>query len=191
MIDRHRTHVTRPRDVARFEEAAATGLTSARPATPPPIDGRQTARQAFIWLVVTMGVSVVASILWLFVLAPQDETITAITFIATMAVGYVVTHTSLRRFRTIFLDELQAGYATKTLTQRLFWLPRSASGRPTWGDDVVGWDWAGLWVLDAEGNVVSAPDASADPPGLYPSPNIPGHRELWTGCRWTSVFLER
>ena len=191
MIDRPHTHVPRPRDVAGFEKASSAGLTPARPPTPPWIDGRQTARQAFTRLVATLAVSVAASILWLFVLAPQEETITAITFIATLAVGYFVTRTSLRRFRAIFLDELQAGYTTKTLTQGLFWIPRSGSGRKTWGDDVVGWDWAGLWVLDAQGNVVSAPDPSADPPGLYPSPNNVGHRELWTGYRWTGVFPER
>lgn len=48
-----------------------------------------------------------------------------------------------------------------------------------------------LWVLDSKGNVVSAPDLSADPPGLYPSQNIPERRELWTGYRWTGVFPER
>ena len=168
------------------------GLTPARPPMPPRIEGRQTARQAFTRLVATLSVSVAASIMCLFLL-PDGRVAGkgAIAFIATVAMGYVVTRTSLRRFRAVFLNELQAGYATKTLTQGLFWIPRRGSGRPTWGDDVVGWDWAGLWVLGADGNVVSAPDASADPPGLYPSPNIPGRRELWTGYRWTGVFPER
>jgi hypothetical protein len=179
-----------PRDVAGFAVAASAGLTPARPSTPPRFDGRPTARQAFTRLAATLGVAVAVSSLWLFVLAPPDETLAFTVYIATLAVGYFVTRASLRRFRAIFLDELQAGYTTKTFTQGLFWIPRRGTG-PRWGDDVVGWDWDGLWVLDTQGDVISAPDLSADPPGLYPSPNIPGSRELWTGYRWTGVFPER
>ena len=140
----------------------------------------------------TLGIAVAASILCL-ILLPNNRIAGkgAIAYIATLAIGYVVTRASLRRFRAIFLEELQAGYATKTFTQGLFWLPVRGAGRPTWGDDIVGWEWDGLWIFDAQGNVVSSPDPAADPPGLYPSPNIPGDRELWTGYRWTGVFPER
>ncbi len=138
--------------------------------------------------------AVAASILCLVLLPTPNDQIagkTAIAFIVTMAIGYVVTRASLRRFRAIFLEELQAGYATTTFLQGLFWRrSREASGS-TWGDDVFGWEWKGLWVLDSHGNVVSAPDPSVDPPGLYPSPNVPGSRELWTGHRWTGVLPDK
>jgi hypothetical protein len=182
----------RPREVAGFAAAASAGVSPARPSTPPQIDGRPTAHRAFIRLAATLGGSTAATIICL-LLMPDNRVAGkgAIAFFATMAIGYVATRASLRRFRAIFLDELQAGYTTKTFTQGLFWIPRRGAGRKTWGDDVVGWDWDGLWVLDAQGNVISAPDPSADPPGLYPSPHIPGQLELWTGYRWTGAFPER
>ena len=192
MTDRSRTRLPRPSDVAGFAAAASAGLTPARPTTPPHIAGRPTARRAFRRLVATLAVSVAATVGCLLLL-PDDRIAGkgAIAYVSTIAVGYVATRASVRRFRAIFLDELQAGYATTTFTQGLFWLPVRGAGRPTWGDDVVGWDWDGLWVLDTDGNVVSVPDPSVDPPGLYPSPHIPGHLELWTGYRWTGVFPNR
>jgi hypothetical protein len=153
---------------------------------------RPTAHEAFVRLAATLAASVVAMIICLISLPDgRISGVSAIVFGAIVAIGFIVTRTSLRRFRALFLDELQAGYATTTFTQGLFWLPVRGAGRRTWGDDVIGWDWDGLWVLDAEGHVVSGPDLSKDSPGLYPSPNIPGERELWTGYRWTGVFPER
>ncbi len=168
------------------------GLTPARPATPPSIDERPTAHEAFVRLAATLAASVAAMIICLISL-PDDRVsgIGAIALGTIVAIGFVVTRTSLHRFRALFLDELQAGYATTTFTQGLFWLPVRGAGSRIWGDDVIGWDWDGLWVLDTEGRVVSEPDLSKDPPGLYPSPNLSGRRELWTGYRWTGVFPER
>ncbi len=183
--------MVRPRDVAEYAAAAAAGLTPARPSTPPAVNGRPTAQEMFNRLAATIGISVAASILCLFLL--PDRRITgwgAIAYVATVAVGFFATRVSLHRFRTTLLKELQAGYTTKTFSQGLFWFPRRGSGRTTWGDDVDGWDWDGLWVLNGQAQVVSAPDPSVDPPGLYPSPNIIGQRELWTGYRWTGVFPE-
>lgn len=192
MIERWRTHGPQPRDVDGFVAAVSAGLTPARPSTPPSIAERLTARRAFTRLVATLGAAATAVIACL-VLLPDHRVAGrgAIAFFATLAVGFLAIRASLHRFRDIFLEELQAGYATKTFTQGLFWMPRGGSGRKTWGDDVVGWDWDGLWVLDGHGNVVSAPDRSVDPPGLYPSPHIPGQLELWTGYRWTGVFPTR
>ncbi len=189
MRDHFAAQLPRPRDISEFKVADSAGLTPARPSNPPGIKGRPTARRAFTRLAVTLGVAVGASILCLLLLPDSRiEGRGAIVLIVTMMFGFIATRSALDRFRTILVDELQAGYATFTFTQGLFWIPRRSSWRPTWGDDVIGWDWAGLWVLDADGNVVSEPDASVDPPGLYPSPNNPGHRELWTGHRWTGVF---
>lgn len=191
---KHRSGVRlpRPRDVDGFAEAMAGGLTPARPTTPPTIQVRPIAHEAFVGLAATLGASVVAMVICLISLADNRISgLGAIVFGAIATIGFVVIRASLRRFRALFLDELQAGYATTTFTQGLFWLPVRGAGRRTWGDDVIGWDWDGLWVLDAEGHVVSGPDPSKDPPGLYPSPNVSGQRELWTGYRWTAVFPER
>lgn len=140
-------------------------------------------------LAATLGVSAAATIVSLLLL-PNNRVAGwgAIAFFATLTVGFFVTRAALHRFRDLFLNELQAGYTTKTFTQGLFWLPRRGGGRKVWGDDVTGWDWGGLWILDAQGRVVSTPDSSVDPPGLYPSPHIAGELELWTGYRWTGVF---
>jgi hypothetical protein len=192
MKHRRGVRLPQPRDVEGFTDAVSDGLTPARPATPPSIDVRPTAHEAFVRLAATLAASAAAMIIFLISL-PDDRIsgMGAIVFGTIVAIGFVVTRASLRRFRALFLDELQAGYATTTFTQGLFWLPARGAGRKTWGDDVIGWDWDGLWVLDAEGHVVSGPDPSKDPPGLYPSPNISGQRELWTGYRWTGVFPER
>lgn len=178
-----------PRDVEGFADAVSAGVTPARPATPPRIAGRPTARRAFIVLATTFCVAAAVAIACL-VMLPGGRVAGwgAVAFFAVLAIGYLATRASLHRFRDTFLTELHAGYATTTFTQGLFWIPRRGSGRRTWGDDVVGWNWDGLWVLDVHGNVVSAPDRSLDPPGLYPSPHRPGQLELWTGYRWTGVF---
>lgn len=189
MTHRWRTPGPRPCDVEGFAAAVSAGLTPSRPATPPRLGGRPTARRAFIGLATTSGVAAAAVIACL-VLLPDGRVAGrgAIAFFAVLAVGFLAVRASLHRFREIFLAELQAGYTTTTFTQGLFWIPGRGSGRRTWGDDVVGWDWDGLWVLDAHGNVVSAPNRAVDPPGLYPSPHRPGQLELWTGHRWTGVF---
>lgn len=189
VTDRWRPPGPEPRDVEGFAAAVSAGVTPDRPATPPSIAGRPTARRAFIGLATTFGVATAAAIACLVMLpGGRVSGLGAVAFFAVLAIGYLAIRASLHRFRDIFLAELQAGYATTTFTQGLFWIPRGGSGRRTWGDDVVGWNWDGLWVLDIHGNVVSAPDGSIDPPGLYPSPHRVGKLELWTGYRWTGVF---
>ena len=170
----------------------AAGVTPSRPATPPPIGSSLTAHQAFIRLAVTLGVATAVWVLFLLALPKQNNSITgwtAVVLSVLLAIGYFAVRKELRTFRSVLLDELQMGYATTTFTQGLFWSRRHEKAL-IWGDDVVGWDWDGLWVLDSRGNVVSEPDLSADPPGIYPSPNKPDQRELWTGYMWTSVYFE-
>jgi hypothetical protein len=189
MPDQRRSLRPLPSDVEGYAAAVAAGLTPARPSTPPDITGRPTARNAFRQLATTFAVAVAPAVLWTVLLA--DERIGgkggAIAYVAILVIAYFVVRVPLHRCRDILLEELQAGYTTRTFTQGLFWIPRGP-GRSMKGDDVIGWIWDGLWVLDVHGNVVSAPDRSIDPPGLYPSPHRPGQLELWTGCQWAGVY---
>ena len=174
-----------PRQVPGFEAALAAGLTPARPARPPVVR-RPTAHQALVRVGVTMAVAVAVSLPCAF-FPPLEDRLGAASvpvFLVMLTLGFFVTRAALIRFRLVLLDELRAGYVTTTFVQGLFW----GSGR---GDsDVISWEWRGLWTLKSDGRVVSAPDLSGDPPGVYPSPNAPGRRELWTGCRWTNVFFD-
>jgi hypothetical protein len=143
-------------------------------------------------LVATLGAAATAVIACL-VLLPDHRVAGrgAIAFFATLAVGFLAIRASLHRFRDIFLEELQAGYATKTFTQGLFWIPPRASGRKTWGDDVVGWDWDGLWVLDGHGNVVSAPDRSVDRPLSVAAHPRTTRAVDWVSLDWRLPFTVR
>ena len=76
------------------------------------------------------------------------------------AAGVVVVVAAIRRFRRALLAELAVGYVTTTFHQGLFWFVHRPG--PVVGNDVVGWVWAGVWVLDSSGNVVSA--QRMDPP---------------------------
>lgn len=177
-----------------FDEAEAAGRTPARPRAAPSPSVQPTAHTTLVRFGVVVAGSVVLSLAPVAFLPAQDGQMAGSTALATAAVlvvGFIVSRWSLLRFRRAFLAELQAGYVTTTFTQGMFWVGRDPSPRPAGGEDVVGWSWEGLWVLDSSGSVVSEPMTSADPPGLYPSPNVPGERELWTGCRWTGVFPDR
>jgi hypothetical protein len=79
--------------------------------------------------VATLGLAVAVTVVCPFLLPDHRVAGTgAIAFFATMAIGYAATRASLRRFRAVFLDELQAGYTTQTFTQGLFWIPRRGDG---------------------------------------------------------------
>jgi hypothetical protein len=178
-----------PRDVAGFAAAAAAGRTPHRPSAPPDVV-HPAAHRALVALAVTAAFSAGVPILCLAVLptpAGRIGGIAAAAFAAALAAGFVAVRRALTRFRAAFLRELAAGYTTTTFNQGLFWV-RSRDAVDTVAEDVVGWDWRGLWVLTASGAVVSVPDLSLDPPGLYPSPTVAGRYELWTGCRWSGVF---
>ncbi len=179
------TELPPPRHVPGFDAALAAGLTPARPAEPPAVR-QPTAHQELVRVGVTLAVSVAVSVPWAFFPPLQDRLGNASVpvFLAVLIAGLFVTRAALIRFRVVFLDELRSGYVTTTFIQGLFW------GNGGGDSDVVGWEWRGLWTLTSDGRVVSAPDLSVDPPGVYPSPNAPGRRELWTGCRWANVFFD-
>ena len=168
-----------------FEAALAAGLAPARPDQPPTVR-QPTAHQELVRVAVRAAVSVAVSVPWAFFPPLEDRLGNASVpvFLTVLVVGLVVTRAALIRFRVVFLDELRAGYVTTTFIQGLFW---RNGGRDS---DVVGWEWRGLWTLTSDGRVLSAPDLSVDPPGVYPSPNAAGRHELWTGCRWTNVFFD-
>jgi len=184
------TELPLPCDVPGFAAAVTAGLTPARPAHPPVVR-RPSAHQMLLRLAAVTAASVAASIMCVF-FGPLQRMLGPATlpvFFAVMAVGYVFYHAALVRFRTVWLDELQAGYTTTTFVQGSFWF--SSSRAPETGpEEGLGWSWEGLWTLTSDGRVVSAPNPAAYPPGLYPSPRAPGRRELWTGRQWAHVFFD-
>lgn len=185
----------RPRHVAGFAEAQARGLTPTLPAHPPssPLP-EPTARALLHRLGYTLAASVGATLVTLLVLPTPDGQIalvTAIGIIVVLAAGGILSRRALAAFRSRLLDEIQAGYVTTTFQQGGFWLARREGRAFAPGRNVLGWDWRGLWVLDSAGWVVSIGDRAVDPPGLYPSPHLPGQRELWTGHQWAFVFPDR
>jgi hypothetical protein len=102
-------------------------------------------------------------------------------------IGLAMIMRNLGRVGERKLEEIAAGYTTIKLEFGDFWIGEGRrwsrfGRRPPW-------DYSGLWVLDgATGAVVSEPDRSVDPPGLYPSPNRPGALELWTGVVWSGHY---
>lgn len=185
----------RPSDVEGFAEAQATGMTPAVPAHPPasPLSA-PTAHTMLRHLGYSLATTVGAALAALVGLPKPDGRIapvTAIVIIVVLACGGFLIRRSLAAFRSKLLEEMQAGYVTTTFEQGGFWLAKRDGSAFAPGRNVLGWDWRGLWVLDPTGRVVSPPDRSVDPPGLYPSPHSPGKRELWTGHQWTFVFPDR
>lgn len=179
------TALPRPRDVPGYAAAAAAGLTPARPAEPPSVR-RPTACQMILRFAATVAVFVVVSMLCAFFAPVQDRLGSAavVVSLAVLTIGFFPARAALVGFRVVFLGELQAGYVTFTFLQGMFWRNGSSDA------DVIGWDWSGLWTLTSDGRVMSTPDLSVDPPGVYPSPNGPGRRELWTGSQWGDVFFD-
>ena len=178
----------RPRDVPGFAEAAAAGLTPARPSGPPGLLQGTTAHRALVRCGVVLAGAALLVVVAL-TLGPENGGQATVQDVAVMlgatVVGIAAVVVAIRRFRRVLLAELGAGYVTTTFHQGMFWFVNRPG--PAVGDDVVGWDWAGVWVLTSDGAVVSGPDPDADPPGFYPSPNRPGQLELWTGSQWIGV----
>lgn len=181
----------RPREVPGYAEAVAAGLTPARPPRPPSLRPGTTAHQALVRCGVTLA-GAAALVAVAIALGPSDggqATAPGVAMVlGAAAAGVVAVVAAIRRFRRALLAELAAGYVTTTFHQGLFWFVHRPG--PVVGNDVVGWVWAGVWVLDSSGNVVSAPDPDVDPPGMYPSPNRPGQQELWTGSQWIGVHAD-
>ncbi len=178
----------RPRDVPGFAEAAAAGVTPTRPLRPPALLPGTTAHQALVRCgVVLAGAALLVAVA--VALGPENggqATVRELAIVLSATViGIAAEVAAIGRFRRVLLAELAAGYVTTTFHQGAFWFVKGPG--PTWGNDVVGWVWDGVWVLTSAGDVVSAPDPAVDPPGFYPSPNRPGQWELWTGSQWIGV----
>jgi len=185
----------RPSDVAGFAEAQADGTTPALPADPPatPLPA-PTAHALLRVLGYSIAATVAATLVALAALPKPDgrmAPVTAAVVLLILAGGGIQIRLALVRFRSRLLEEIQAGYVTTTFQQGGFWLAKRKGSAYAPGRNVQGWDWRGLWVLDTSGGIVSSPDRSVDPPGLYPSPHSPGERELWTGHQWTNVYPDR
>ena len=169
-------------------------MTPAMPARPPsPLPGAS-AHRLLLRLGYTLAAGVGAVLVTLAALPTPDGRIgvaAAAVLILVMAAGAFMGRRALVSFRSRLLDEIQAGYTSTTFKQGGFWLAHRDGSVFAPGRNVLGWDWLGLWVLDADGAVVSSPDRSTDAPGLYPSPHRSGERELWTGHQWSFVYPDR
>ena len=178
----------RPRDVPGYAGAVTAGLTPARPSRPPSLLPGTTAHRALVHCGVA-GCLAAVLIAVAVSLGPesggQASLPQLLMVLGATGVGIAVVVAAIGRFRRVLLAELAAGYVTTTFHQGLFWFV-SRPG-PRVGNDVVGWVWDGVWVLDSSGRVISEPDPDVDPPGFYPSPNRPGRLELWTGAQWVGV----
>ncbi len=91
-----------------------------------------------------------------------------------------------RRWGRIQIAELQHGYTRTTFKLGRFWFAAAPDAPLTLG--LIQWEWRRTWVLRPNGEVVSAPSAAFDPPGLFPSPNREDVLELWTGHQWSGYF---
>lgn len=177
-----------PRDVQGYAEAVTAGRTPARPSRPPSLLPGKTAHRALVECgFVLCGAAVLVAIA--VSLGPESGGQLSVGQLATVLgatlVGVVALAKALGRFRRRLLTELAAGYVTTTFTQGTFWFADRPG--PRVGNDVVGWLWDGVWVLDPSGRVVSAPRPEVGPPGFWPSPNRPGRLGLWTGAQWIGV----
>ena len=173
-----------PRDVEGFEAAVAAGKTPLRPTIAPQLLPGPTARQirqpqkwvllgTFVWFPVLLLIK-----------GPLDEINEWIVLV--LAFGYIalLLHTLFSRngpFRSKLLLEMQAGYTTVPVDAGKFW-GSDVTGRKTKAS--VLWDCSGCWVLSSNGDVISEPDFTTDPPGVYPSPRGPAERAVWTGVEW-------
>lgn len=182
----------RPREVPGFAEAAASGVVPARPSSPPRLLPGTSAHQALIHCGLALAGAAVL-VLTALALGPESGGQASWGAVALMlgatAVGITAVVLAIGRFRRALLRELEAGYVTTTFHQGTFWFANRPG--PAVGNDVVGWEWSGVWVLNSSGEVVSAPDPNADPPGFYPSPHHPGRLELWTGAQWLGVYKDQ
>lgn len=167
----------RPRDMSSVQAAFSMGLIKRVPKTPPTLLPGPTvaavSRSAVLRMVPAFFGAVV-----IVLLVPMPIWIAAP--LGLVVLGYVFLLPVKTRNRQ--LEELAEGYTT---------LPRFEGGGLEWHRLPVWrrhpdttWLFAGVWVLDSQGRVVSAPDPSYDPPGFYPSPNKPDRLQFWTGRMW-------
>jgi hypothetical protein len=110
----------------------------------------------------------------------------SVVVLVTGLAGFLVVLMRWRRIGPLQLAELEQGYTTLAVQFGGFVLG-DGRRRPGLGRRLP-WDYAGVWVLDSSGQVLSAPEPGVEGPGFYPSPTRPGSLELWTGATWAGQF---
>jgi len=88
------------------------------------------------------------------------------------------------------LDEMAHGYTTWVLKSGSLAVGRRSRAWRRSNEETT-WDYSGVWVLNHTGQkVLSEPDPTVEPPGLYPSPHREGWLELWSGAQWLGIFRD-
>ena len=175
-----------PQAVPGFEDALRSRLLPSVPSSPPTPSVRPSAKSSLIQLSVTAALVVVALILVMVFGASSGRLglgALGVLFV-TFLVGIVLCWTMVKRWGKAVLAETLLGYTTSPFNLGRFWL-RPAPGAP-WTVGWVGWDFSGVWVLDAQGEVRAGPRPGVLAPGFYPSPHVSGSWELWTGLQWSN-----
>ncbi|MCW2923165.1 MAG: hypothetical protein JWM98_569 [Thermoleophilia bacterium] len=104
-------------------------------------------------------------------------------------VGVVVAFRAWRRVGERNLEEFQHGYTTLQLISGAFgWAGFPSREQQRRHGRTMPWDYAGVWRLGSDGAVITAPDTTVLPPGLYPSPHRDDAWEIWTGCAWMGSY---
>ena len=176
-----------PHKMAGFREARAAGLLPVVPALPPALLPGPSARQVFHRFLLR-GAAAVGAVLVLLRVLPGLGLPAAWNLLA-VAAGLLVWWLVLRWWRQIGdrnAEELQHGYTTFVMQFGGF--QRGERRRWKGAHSRAPWDYSGVWVLDGDGRVVSAPRQDRDPPGFYPSPSRPEAWELWSGVVWTGEY---
>ncbi|OLF10142.1 hypothetical protein BLA60_16985 [Actinophytocola xinjiangensis] len=180
-----------PREVPGYLEAGRAGTLPVAPEQPPGLLAGPTALTLFHRFV-ALAVGGLVLIFALVVLVEElgaSESLRSMVFLGT-GLGYLVSLLfTLPIVGRRSVTELQHGYTTLVLEFGGFWFGEGPLTRS--GDMRAAWDYRGTWHLHhRDGRTLRAPDRGIDPPGLYPSPNSPGRRELWTGATWLGHFAD-
>ncbi|MGY2127452.1 hypothetical protein [Blastococcus sp. SYSU DS0617] len=178
----------RPREVPGFDSARRSGLLPLIPARAPALRPGRSAQAAVrvflgeLVVIVVVGLAVVA-------MAGRSELSQgglSVVVLITGLCGFVLVLQRWRQIGPLHLAELEQGYATLVLMFGGFTLG-DGRRRPGMGQRLP-WNYAGVWVLDSSGQVLSAPEPGVEGPGFYPSPTRPGLFELWTGVVWAGQY---
>lgn len=179
-----------PREVAAYAQARARGLLPETPDEPPALLPGRSARERAM----RFAVLAVAGLIAGFVLVSAGPGLLGRVGLGEQG-GVIATGLlSLALLCGLWCEwgrvghaavaEMHRGYTTFELGFGGFWVGR-ARRWPAFHHRAP-WDYSGLWLLEPHsGRVLRRPDPAVDPPGLYPSPNMSGRMELWTGRAWS------
>lgn len=177
-----------PRQTPNYAAAVASGVVPSVPDAPARLLAGRTADSTFKVFLLRGALLVLGVLLALEVLPRQGVStgVTSVVVLGLCTAAGVVLHQQWRAVGRRLFVELEAGYTTLVFTYASFAPPADRRWHET--DGRVAWDYRGVWVLRANGQVVSAPNRGVDPPGCYPSPQRRGAQELWSGAAWTGQF---